>query len=219
LLLSKESGVKISSLLFECIPYIHEDNLDALYEEIKLFENYEKQLKEAVWQGMDLGNKPAALSNGRQKTALKNKVIADLKNYLTAKPVPDKRQVERVKNEILQILGQTPVQPAAPMQLEAAPEPLPPVSKDNQHNLVNIIQKSIPFGFLGGNNDKLKNKVTEIILNEYKSGNRSVENLIQKVKSGVGMTGFGSQNELLNTLRLNLNKALKTGRVQLTESV
>lgn len=223
--LSKETGIEVSQLLCECVPYIARDNLDHLYEEIKLFQIYEKKLNEKVMgytqDGHELDDgqeeivpeqKIAQESHGRQKTKLKNEVLSKLRDYLQTKPVPDKRQVERVKNEILKLLGQTP---AASLQQQAAPptqQQINPAAQKNQYNLVNIVQQSVPYGFFGGSNDKLRNKVTEIVLNEYNAGDISIESLIQKVKAGIGRPN----PDLFNSLRLNLNQAAAKGKVRLT---
>jgi hypothetical protein len=231
-----ENNIKISSLLIECIPHIAENNLDILYEDISKFQNYEKKLLESSFliQNNPLAKNnnqetssetsseasPAAqqaneLSNGRQKTILKNKIIADLKNYLETKPRPDKRQVERVKAQILQLLNVANEQNTTqqqPMQQPAQPIQ-PQISNKTQYNLTNIVQKSIPYGFWGGSNDKLKNKVTEIIMKAYSQGDNNVESLLQKVKQGIGMTGLGSRSDLYNRLRLNLNKAMSSGLI------
>jgi hypothetical protein len=246
----RDAGIKASTLLFECIPYIHESNLNQLYDDIQKLQHYEKRLTEAgQWNGWtppeQAETPPVAQpsqeetfspveeqqSHGRKKTKLKNEVLAKLKDYLQSKPVPDKRQVARVKQQILALLGEVtpaaaPAQPTAEQQVatpqaaeQQAAQPraaLDPIT--NQRNLVSTIQKSVPYGFFGGNNDKLKNKVTEIILNEYRNGNKSAEGLIQAVQKGIGRTGFGVQNDLFNTLRMNLNKAAAAGKIQLTES-
>jgi hypothetical protein len=262
--LSRDTGIKISSLLLECVPYINEDNLDNLYEDISYFSKCEKRLQEKSWTGWSPSEEeapeelsteepvateeaPAELSHGRKKTALKNEIIQKLKDYLQTKPRPDKRQVDRVKNQIMGLLGATvpavtaqqvpgqqataqatPQQQAATQQQAAvqskrAPRQQraqrPTTPQQNQANLVKTVQDSIPYGFMGGSNDKLKNKVTEIILNEYKNGDTSVESLVQKVKKGIGMTGFGSQNDLFNSLRLKLNNAASSGMITLTESL
>jgi post-segregation antitoxin (ccd killing protein) len=151
----------------------------------------------------------------RAKTAAKNKVLQDIKNYLA--PPRNNKKIEELKAGLLKILGvaeqKAPADPppAAGQPAEGQPAPAPTPGKVSQKELAELssaIEHSIPTKFLG-NNNQTQMLVQQQLYAAYGSGIKSVTQLVTAATKGI------TNKKLLQEVSVRLNSYLSNSKLGL----